>query len=365
MLSAFILAACWQTRGRGTLSAPLNNPGIRPFLTRVKPNFGLLALICFQLFTLAVVFKSPSPANAELAANPGYEIAALAEPVDTDPPPPPESTSDPTETPAAVDPTQASSPMERKPDSSKKPFTYEVQPGDTLSQIAFKFGVSSDTMIALNGLGDPNRLSVGGRLLVPGVPGVVHRVVDGEGPQDIASTYGVTVAQLTEANDLADPPQLKAGQRLVIPEREIVLARTNVSSRGGARSLEATSKPAESGGFIWPATGPITTYFYNPGHRGIDIAADHGTPIYASDGGVVITAVKVNYDYGWHLIIDHGNGYQSLYSHLSAFYVDHQEKVTRGQKIGAIGNTGLSFGPHLHFEIHHNGTKVNPLNLLP
>ena len=159
-------------------------------------------------------------------------------------------------------------------------------------------------------------------------------------------------------NDLGDPPQ--AGQRLLVPDETVLVRLTSAAAVLDRRAYTHVEQR-----IMWPVTGPITTYFYDPGHRGIDIAADEGDPIYASDGGVVITAIKDYYNYGWHLIIDHGNGYQSLYGHMSAFYVDSQETVAKGQKIGAVGDTGYSFGPHLHFEIHYNGAKLNPLNLLP
>ncbi|MGI5836602.1 MAG: LysM peptidoglycan-binding domain-containing protein, partial [Chloroflexota bacterium] len=337
-LSAFFLAACWQSRGRVTTIAPARPPRLQPSLAQHKPSLSLLAMLCLLLFTIVAVSTSPAPASAELATFSHHGLNVLAKSGDLALfSQQPESTSDPAANQGAESThTQTPPSVESQPESSKKPFIYEVQPGDTLSQIAFNFGVTSSILAALNALDDPNRLSVGDRLLVPAVPGVVHCVADGESLQDIASAYGVDIDRLLEANDLGDPPQVVAGQRLLVPEDETVLARANISSRGGARSPEPIPNIAESSGFIWPATGLITTYFYDPGHRGIDIAADEGVPVYAADGGVVITAVKVDYDYGWHLIIDHGNGYQSLYGHLSALYVDQQARVAKGQTIGAI-----------------------------
>ena len=96
-------------------------------------------------------------------------------------------------------------------------------------------------------------------------------------------------------------------------------------------------------------------------HAGMDFTAPTGTEIYATGKGV---AVKVSYStggYGNRVIIDHGYGYQTLYAHLSEFAVKQGETVHRGQVIGYVGNTGKSVGPHLHYEVHKNGEKVNPV----
>ena len=96
-------------------------------------------------------------------------------------------------------------------------------------------------------------------------------------------------------------------------------------------------------------------------HSGMDFAAPSGTEIYATGKG---RAVKVDYStggYGNRIIIDHGYGYQTLYAHMSSFAIKQGESVQRGQVIGYVGNTGKSVGPHLHYEVHKNGEKVNPV----
>lgn len=117
-----------------------------------------------------------------------------------------------------------------------------------------------------------------------------------------------------------------------------------------------------TGKFMWPTEpGHISCGWYGySGHRGVDLSAKVGTPIYAADGGVVQAVYKKNYGYGYHIIISHGNGYSTLYAHLSKIKVSVGDKVAKGQVIALSGNTGRTTGPHLHFEIRINGVQVNP-----
>lgn len=242
------------------------------------------------------------------------------------------------------------------------PIKYKVVDGDTISGIAEKFGVSVDSIIWSNSLADPNGLQIGDELLIPPVTGVLHKVASGDNLNDLALLYDVTPEAIAEFNALADPNSLQVGQLLVVPGGKLQMARATATSRGGGA---ATVRTTASGSFRWPAGGSITQYFGENGHTGLDLAGGAGSPIYAADGGVVVTALKLNYGYGWYLVIDHENGYRTLYGHLSAFYVDYGERVAKGTTIGAMGSTGLSTGPHLHFEMFRNGVQVNPLKYLP
>jgi murein DD-endopeptidase MepM/ murein hydrolase activator NlpD len=125
--------------------------------------------------------------------------------------------------------------------------------------------------------------------------------------------------------------------------------------------------------FTWPTAGPITSYFgrrFHPvlkvwkGHTGIDIGAPHGQQIKAAESGIVIFSGWLG-GYGQAIIIDHGGGYSTLYAHASRLLASVNTTVVKGQHIANIGSTGLSTGPHLHFEIRVNGTPVNPLGMLP
>lgn len=246
----------------------------------------------------------------------------------------------------------------------RAPIKYKVQEGDTISGIAAKFGVDTDSLLWCNEVGNPNSLQIGEELVVPPVPGLLHRVTSGDNLHDLASVYGVTPESIAEFNAIADPNSLQVGDLLVVPGGKIQLARAGATSRGGRPAATPTPAPA-TGSFRWPTGGTITQYFGEAGHSGLDIAAGAGSPIYAADSGVVVTALKLNYGYGWHLVVDHQNGYKTLYAHLSAFFVDYGERVGKGETIGAMGSTGLSTGPHLHFEVFRNGARVNPLKYLP
>jgi murein DD-endopeptidase MepM/ murein hydrolase activator NlpD len=129
-------------------------------------------------------------------------------------------------------------------------------------------------------------------------------------------------------------------------------------------------RPAPGSGLLWPASGPITTYFGQVGwasprgHTGLDIAAPFGAPVIAAAAGQVSLAGWTSGGYGNLIIIDHGNGRQTLYAHLSQINVQPGQWVNRGQSIGRIGSTGFSTGPHLHFEVRQDGLPRDPLTYL-
>ena len=118
------------------------------------------------------------------------------------------------------------------------------------------------------------------------------------------------------------------------------------------------------GTFVWPTTDHSISgnTFDASVHPGVDIGGQEGNPIYATDSGVIVYAGWSNYGYGNLIVIDHGTGWQSAYGHLSAVAVTCGQSVYQGGYIGAMGTTGNSTGPHLHFELAINGAKVNPLD---
>jgi murein DD-endopeptidase MepM/ murein hydrolase activator NlpD len=244
------------------------------------------------------------------------------------------------------------------PPKAKTPSKYRVEDGDTVGGIAERFGISSQTVMWANSLSDPDSLQIGEELVILPVSGVLHTVAGGDNLNDLALTYGVTPESIAEFNVLSDPDMLQLGDKLVVASGKMGVARTAVSR-------SAAPSPAATGSFRWPAGGSITQYFGEDGHTGVDLASPSGNPVYAAESGVVVTALKLGYGYGWHLVIDHGNGYRTLYGHLSAFNADYGEQVAKGDRIGSVGNTGLSTGPHLHFELIQNGGRVNPLKYLP
>ena len=248
---------------------------------------------------------------------------------------------------------------------------YRVVDGDNVLAIAEYFGLSVDTVIWANDLGEGNYLKIDQVLRILPVDGVLHKVEEGDTLESIASKYKVAPNAIKgfEPNHIANPSDLQPGQSIIVPGGELETKwRPVPSSRGDSRYASAATPsytpPKADTTFQWPASGPITQYFGSY-HAGIDIAASYGSPIYAVASGKVIEAVKLDWSYGWYLTVDHGNGFQTLYAHCSRFHVGAGEYVNKGQVIASVGSTGKSTGPHLHFEIYRNGGVVNPLNYLP
>ncbi|MEJ2563543.1 MAG: M23 family metallopeptidase [Anaerolineales bacterium] len=262
------------------------------------------------------------------------------------------------------------------------------QPGDSVFGIAEKFSLKPESVLwaNLDVLGDdPHRLSPGQELNVPPVDGVLHSWSTGEGLTAVATYYGATAQDVIEwpgnhldlGIDLSDPP-IEAGTLLVIPggKREIVtwsaprITRSNpavASILGPGACGSVYDGPIGTGVFIWPTPlHYLSGYDYSSIHPAIDIAGSTGHAIFASDSGVVVYSGWNDWGYGYVIVIDHGNGWQTLYAHLSAINVGCGQAVFQGQVIGAMGSTGNSTGSHLHFEIMHDEYgKVNPWNYLP
>jgi len=267
-----------------------------------------------------------------------------------------------------------------------------VQPGETIFAIAGRYGVEPAQLLATNGLGTDAVIRVGQTLTIPrsGAPsnpspqtaisgnvvGITHTLAEGETVSALARLYGVSAAQIAEANGLDSPGLVRAGTRLIIPGATAPLSlptATRALPPTPTPGVRADSLPTErrsAGGrggatLAWPAYGSLSQRYGEDGHTGIDIMADMGDPIVAAGNGVVSVALRSDYGYGWRVVIDHGGGLTTLYSHLSAFYVVQGERVTRGQLIGLVGSTGFSTGPHLHFEVQQAGTTTDPLRYLP
>lgn len=234
--------------------------------------------------------------------------------------------------------------------------THIVAPGETLTAIAEKYGVTPGTIAYSSGLVNPDRIYPGQRLVFPSVVGLLHRVRSGDSLSAIAAMYQVTTSDIVRANDLADPDRLTVGQVLIIPGGRLKQV-TVASSPAAERSRQ---------GLIWPCRGPITSYFgprWGRLHTGIDIAAPHGTSIRAAAAGRVTYAGWYG-NYGRCVILDHGRGLQTLYAHAHEVLVTVGESVAQGQVIARVGTTGRSTGPHLHFEVRVSGSIRNPLNYL-
>lgn len=244
---------------------------------------------------------------------------------------------------------------------------YTVKDGDTLSVIAEKFEISQDTIKWANDLTNKDSIKPGQVLKILPVSGVSYTVKDGDTLSSVAKKYSANQQAILDFpfNDIPDDFSLKAGQLLIIPDGSPPQAPAIRRPQYLATGPQSPAFEAPGGAhFIWPVGGSLTQYFswYHPG---IDIANSSAPGIAASDGGTVILAGwPDNFGYGNRVVIDHGNGYQSLYAHMSNIYVSIGETVSRGQLIGKMGSTGRSTGIHLHFEIHYKGVALNPLNIL-
>ena len=239
---------------------------------------------------------------------------------------------------------------------------YSVKSGDTLASIAKKFDISVDTIKWANDL-KSDTIKPNQDLKIPPVTGVVHKVVSGESIYTIAKKYKTVAQNIVNFpfNDFTDLDSygLTAGQTLYIPdgvieEENIVSPRYYAQAQAGVKG---------NSNFIWPTSGLITQYpvWY---HMALDIANNAAPPVLASDTGTVTFAGCVAYGYGCHIVVDHGNGYETLYGHLSSIGVSPGQAVSQGQQIGNMGSTGRSTGTHLHFEIRTGGVLQNPLNFL-
>jgi len=245
------------------------------------------------------------------------------------------------------------------------PITYTVQAGENVSTIAQQFAVSVETILWNNGnLEDnPDYLSYGDVLTILPVSGVYHTVAEGDSLESIAETYKVQVGDITgyEGNYLEDSDTIAVGQKLVVPGGRKPYKIRHVVAWSGP--IPENAKRG-TGLFGYPMTGWISQR-YQEYHRALDIAGPEGTPIMAADSGYVAVAGRSDTGYGRYVLIDHGNGFQTLYAHFSVIFVKVGQSVGKGQTIGLCGSTGKSTGPHVHFEVILNGVKRNPSIYLP
>lgn len=247
---------------------------------------------------------------------------------------------------------------------------YKVKKGETLSSIAKKFNIDVQSIKWANDL-KTDIVREGEVLDIPPIIGVVHKVRKGETIYTIAKKYKVDAQNIVNFpfNEFEDEETfaLKPGQILYVPGG-VIEDKPRVSvfaQRGKAPTGPGTVQAgvAGSGNFIWPASGRITQYpvVY---HMALDIANRSAPDIIASDKGTVVYSGCLRYGYGCHVIIDHGNGYRTLYAHMARLYVKAGDTVDKGQAIGKMGSTGRSTGTHVHFEIIFQGRRINPLGFL-
>lgn len=263
-----------------------------------------------------------------------------------------------------------------KTDISVKPraeiIEHEVSSGETLSTIGQKYGIDSDTIKWANGLTGES-IKPGQKLKILPVSGVSHKVVSGDTLDSVAKKYSAEKQAIVDFpfNDIGDDFKLAIGQVLMVPDGVPPEVKNPPKPKVTPRyiatgiSNSPTFNAPGGGNFVWPTSFVYISQYFAWYHPGLDLASPASPPVKASDGGTVIVAGwPDNYGYGNRVVIDHGNGYQTLYAHLSNIYVNAGQIVSRGQSIGQMGSTGRSTGTHLHFEIHFKGVAINPLAIL-
>jgi len=239
--------------------------------------------------------------------------------------------------------------------------TYIVQKGDTLSKIAKKFDLAINTILWENNLSLTSYIRPGDKLNILPVDGITYTVRSGDTVGAIAKRYNTTIKKILTYNDIASASKIKIHQKLIIPDGK--LGYTKVTP---TKSIYASKKPKAStntGNFIWPNDSRRITQYYHWRHHAIDIGARTGTPIYAPISGRIIKS-GWSTGYGYNVVIDNGRGIKTRMAHASKLYVKQGQLVKQGEVVAAVGSTGWSTGPHIHFEIIINGVKVNPLNYL-
>ncbi|HEY5670440.1 MAG TPA: M23 family metallopeptidase, partial [Anaerolineales bacterium] len=268
---------------------------------------------------------------------------------------------------------------------------YIVEKGDTIFGIAEKFNLQPETILWGNqfALADnPHNLRPDQELNILPIDGTYYQWQAGDGLNGVSKFFGVKPEDIInypgnqlnpdEIGDFAHP-NIEAGPWLIVPggRREFITWSAPAIPRdnpGVAKVLgpgacgSVVDGAVGVGAFIWPSNNHFLSGFdYSPAsnHPGVDIDGNTGDAVYAADNGVVVYAGWNNWGYGYVVVLNHGNGWQTLYAHLSAYNVGCGQSVYQGTLIGAIGSTGNSSGSHLHYEMMYQGTKVNPWDYLP
>ena len=244
----------------------------------------------------------------------------------------------------------------------KKPVTYAsytVKSGDTISGITKKFGLSNvSTLIAVNDISNARSLYTGRKLRIPSIDGIMYTVKRGNSLAGLSAKFGVPLEDILDVNDLSSQT-ISAGQTLFIPGAKMDESSLHQALGDMFRTPLSASYHLSSH-FGWradPFTG-VRSY-----HTGLDMACPQGTPILAAMGGK-IAFVGYSNVFGNYVIINHQNGYQTLYGHMSKTLARKGQTVSQGTRIGLVGTTGYSTGPHLHFTVYRNGRLIDPASVL-
>ena len=248
---------------------------------------------------------------------------------------------------------------------------YTVVGGDTVYSIAKRFNVTANTIIWENGLNKYGFIKLGQELVILPITGITYEIKKYDTIGKIANKYNVSEEEIMKTNKIASATSLQIGQALIIPGGRKAEVAAPVKTTTQVARYEPTEQKTTVAianiksmtDLLWPASCSTISQYFNWTHFGLDIACKLGTPIYASEDGV-IDKTGWSTGYGKRIIVSHGNSLSTLYAHLTTIYVQPGEAVNRGDVIGAMGSTGWSTGSHLHYEVRVSGSKKNPLNYI-
>ena len=249
---------------------------------------------------------------------------------------------------------------------SISPKIYHIKKNDSLWKIADRNNLDIYTLLTFNKLKNANLIKKGQKIRIPSTRGILHTVVKNETLEDIAIRYQVGLSVIISANSIQDPDFIQANTDLFLPGAK--LTNRQVRERLKRRLTGKTVNPR----FILPVKGRMSDgygYRIHPVlkrrrlHKGLDIAAKTGTNVRASASGRVAFSGVMG-GYGNLVILEHVGGYETRYAHNARILVREGQHVRQGQKIAQVGSTGLSTGPHLHFEIRKGQKVLNPIDHL-
>ena len=236
---------------------------------------------------------------------------------------------------------------------------YKVRAGDTISGIAKKFGLTNiSTLISVNDIGNVRQLAAGQKLRIPSIDGIIYTVKKGDSLNSIVTKNKISLEDLLDVNELTSET-LTTGQQLFLPGAAMDAASLR-NAMGELFKIPISAKfrwTSPYGYRIDPISG-VRSF-----HTGTDMACPTGTPILAAMSGKVVVTGQTRV-YGNYVIIDHGNGYQTVYMHMSKIIATKGQWVSQGTRIGLVGSTGYSTGPHLHFTVYKNGKLIDPMTVL-
>jgi LysM repeat protein len=227
---------------------------------------------------------------------------------------------------------------------------YTVREGDSLSQIAEMFDVTTNTIMWANDITRATSIQAGDTLVILPIAGVRHVVKKGDTVSTIAKKYEGDVDEILSYNQLDSADDISVGDTVIIPGGAMHMAPARVSA--GAQPVRVSGAAAVSTGFVHPAPGAARTQGLH-GYNAVDLAAGYGTAIRAAAAGEVIVSKTSGWNggYGNYIVVRHASGAQTLYAHLMSNNVGVGSYVSQGQVIGGMGSTGKSTGTHLHFEV--------------